>query len=94
MDNGIVSFADKREYIESAVALSVTAKKFNRLPVCLITTKDAMPIAVEFQDYFDKILVLDNAATDFIFGLVLINEELIIIFDTPVAIALLLELEL
>ena len=65
MDNGIVTFADKREYIESAVALSVTAKKFNSLPVCLITTKDAMPIAVEFQDYFDKILVLDNAATDF-----------------------------
>jgi hypothetical protein len=65
MDNGIVTFADKKEYIESAVALSVTAKKFNTLPVCLVTTKDAMPVAVEYQNYFDKILVLDNADTDY-----------------------------
>lgn len=67
-DNGILTYASTARHIDQAVMLSVTAKKFNNLPVCLVTTDSTVEYATTMQQYFDKILVVrDQSASTGLF---------------------------
>jgi len=61
-DNGILTYADTDRHVDQAVALALTSKKFNNLPVCLATTASTAAYATTMQQYFDKILVVPNQA--------------------------------
>lgn len=64
-DNGVLTYAGTARHIDQAVMLSVTAKKFNNLPVCMVTTDNNAEYATTMQQYFDKILIVreQNAST-------------------------------
>lgn len=59
MDKGIVLLAqnnDIHNYVEQAVALAMSVKKFNNVPVSIITNDE---VPAEFVKYFDKILPIE-----------------------------------